>query len=821
MIFSLTKNTTRFIFWILVVLSTLILGYVLGGYKYYSILENNEKTIIDQAKNRFDVDIKYSTLNETWRDLIPGIKLTDVILKDKNGNSLNASKFDIKLDILALIIENKVKIKRVVVDDVILTYNQPEDIGINTNDGFELSILEKINIEEIKFKNFNFNYVTPNKTYELKNLSLNYKEENDYVVMVYNNLNIYQYINKNLSKSKTVVRGNIKDIEDTIKRFEGQKYLDMAQYNKIYKVDGKVRVEVNVSKIDDKWDYDVVVNIPDNTVYLLEQNLTFTNFKGNIYYSKEKSLYTDNMVCQINGHPCKFSISNKSMSDIYFNFEAFADKKLIDKYTPFFKNTVIDGGSMVSGVYRSREKYADTLKLKTNLFGVSISELPLFNKTKESTFDLNIDLNFSKTNEYLDLYGEGLQVFVDLKDNDKTQIFINKEKQKFSKINENLLVSASVSDIDVDSVLNFINTLKFKEDNKKDIKNSFIYKLNIDGKNIKYLNQNFDDVKLTNNKDILDISVNDSDFIGNIIYDLSKNSMKGQFDKFYYVVDTESETNSLNESFKINEIPEMNMVVKDIKIKNYSGELSFNGRHVDNGYVIDNLQGAINGLSPNFIIKISQDFNDIETSIVSINDNKLIEFGDIGDILSYYGYSNTMTSEKGIVYGNLYWKGLVPSMANLNGVLHFELINGRINAASAGQKVLNVFRIFEVNTLNQMFRMDFDIIKSGIQYDSLIGGGEFNNGNFEINKETLINMKSKSFNSSISGNINFKDETFNNKIKVDLPVSQKLPAIALIAGGPAAAAGIWVVDKMVGDKLNSLMSIKFGIKGSFIKPETF
>lgn len=819
MLISLTKNITRVIFWLLIFIMSIIAAYILGGYKYYSILKNNESIIVSQVKERLDVDLKYSNIDETWKNLLPGVKIDNVVMSDKHGNTLDAKSIDVKFDLIAFLFEKKIQFKNIYVDNVKVNYNQPKEIGGDSQTAFDWSILKTVNIDELKFNDFSLVYNTPEKSYAFNNLSLIYKDVHSYVLMKYNGLNIYQYIDKKLEKSRTVVRGDMKDIENTIISFDGKKYLDIAQYNKIFNVEGKVRVEANISKINDIWDYEVIVNLPDNTVNLVHEKLKFENFKGNITYSKEKGLTTDNMTCVINGKECKFSISNNGMTDVNYNFEAYADKKIIDKYTSFFAADVLTGGAYVKGTYHSRLKSADLLSLSTNLIGVKVSNLPILNKESTTPYDLKIENTFSDKAEYVEVSGSGLQVFVDFKRNQNTQLYLNTSLKKFNPIQENLFVQGNVVDQNVDDVLKFIDTLNFKTNNKNaKSTNDFIYTLDINGKNITYLGKVFDNIYLKNKNNSLLIDIDDKDFKGRVEYNLNTNTLNGRFDKFYYVINEGKEETVVNDSVSLKNIPNMNMVIRDIKIKNYAGELAFNGRHVESGYIIDNIQGAINGLSPNFIFNIKEDNNGVETQLVSINDNKLIEFKDIGDILAYYGYSNTMTSKSGVVKGNLSWAGLLPSMKNLNGKIDFELIDGRINAASAGQKVLNIFRIFEVNTLNQLFRLDFDIVKSGIQYDSLIGGGEFINGNYEIDKKKPINMKSKSFNASLSGNINFEKELFNNRIQVDLPISQKLPAIALIAGGPAAAAGIWVVDKIVGDKLNSLMSVGFTIKGSFAAP---
>lgn len=823
MFMSFTKNITRVIFILILSITCLGAYYVMGGYKHYSLLKNNEATIISQVKERFDIDLKYDNLEEVWTHLKPSVKITNLVVNDSNGNKITSGEVNVEVDLLRLFLENKIEFKKINVKDVFLVYNQKLDVeaDLPTNNTFNLSILDMLSINNLNFTNFNFDYITKDKTYQLKNLALDYQDGNEYVKLTYKTVNIYQYIPKNNNSSKTVIRADMNDIIDLVKNLGGEKYLDIAAYGKVYNIDGRIRLVIEVSRNDkNEVDYKITANIPDNKVSLITENFVFEHVKGDVIYDRDTGLNATNMTCVMNGKKCSFSLSNKNMMDVFVDFDVYATDKTLNKYVPFFADGTFSGEARLIGKYSSLDGKPDKLKLKSDLVGMKVDKLLIANKSAEKPSPLTVELTLSNTKNILEVNNSNAKIFVDLL-NSNTQVYLNKSNVKYSPRKENVYVEGFVDNVNVDEVLTFINSLKFKtEKNDKRDSTPFSYKLNIESKKPKFLGFEPDFIYLTNNDDTLNIDIKDVNIVGHVDYDIKNNTMHGDFDKFNYIVkDDDGQGINTDSSFNLKDIPDMVVNVKDLSVKEYKGALAFKGSHLDGAYVINEMEGAINGFDAKFLIKISQNQEGkIKTNLISINENKLIEFTDIGSILSYYGYSNTMTSKKGVVYGNFSWEGFAPNLKTLSGDVRVELEDGRINAATAGQKVLNVFRVFEMNTLNQLFMMDFDILKTGLQYNTLTGTGKFINGVLNISTNKPITMTSKSFNAKVEGDIDFVQEKFNNRIIVDLPISQKLPVIALLAGGPAAAAGVWIVDKIAGDKLNSLMSVSLKLNGDFAKP---
>lgn len=798
-----TKNTIRIIYYIISLFLLLIFYYIGYGHKQYSILEQYQHVITYNIKKEYGIELQYQKLDEDWHYLKPNIDMKNVLIKDSLGNEIKSDHIVINLDLLYSIINKKIKIKKIFFDNTVLKYNHSDFVSGDVS-SFNF---ENININEIKISNLNLDISNKEKKYLLEGINFKYINSNDYFTMNYNDIEIKQFIDDN-EGYKTEINGNSNNIINSIQKILTPKELELIGYNNIFKVDGDLKFVFNF-KNKENYSLDVILN--DNIVYLLPENMIFNSFSGKIsYLSSEHKLYSDKMTCITNNKPCSLQIVNQN-NDISLNFEAFANNNTLLQYVPFIENNNFNGSTKITGSYSLFKN--NYLTIKSDLEGLEIKNIPFISKNKNDKLNLHVEAFSNKDISNLKVSIEGIQVLIDLKNKLKTEMYINQESININNLlsnKSNLYIKGEIDNLDVKETISFVNNLKFSGNEKN---NSFLYYAELYLNNPNYLGINPERVVYIDDNGKANIEIIDNYFQGKVFYDLKNNYMNINMDKFYYQI--LGENNDSYEDIKISEFPKIEGNIKDLNINGYKGNISFNGQYTNDFYIVDNIIGSINKITPNFIIKISQD-EKITTELLSINENKIIEFENIADILSSYGYSNTLTSEKGTVYGSIYWNGLKPNIKTLNGKIKFDIQKGNINTVSTGNRVLKIFKIFEVNMLSEIFKLDFEFIKKGTKYDSLIGSGSFTDGVYTIDEN--IEMKSSNYNAKMSGKIDFEKEKFENRIKIDLPISQKLPTIALLTGNPAAIAGVWIADKLIGDKINSLSSLSFNIKGTFEKP---
>jgi len=56
-------------------------------------------------------------------------------------------------------------------------------------------------------------------------------------------------------------------------------------------------------------------------------------------------------------------------------------------------------------------------------------------------------------------------------------------------------------------------------------------------------------------------------------------------------------------------------------------------------------------------------------------------------------------------------------------------------------------------------------------------------------------------------------------MSVELPLSSNVPLAALMLGAPQVGAGVWLVDKLLGEPLSSITSVKYKVSGTWDNPQ--
>ncbi len=797
---KLTKHTIRLSYYIISLFLIIIFYYVLYGHKQYPILEKYQETIISNIKSEYGIDVSYQELHEDWHYFKPNFDIKNLTIKDNNGNELKAESVEVRLDLLYSLLNKKIKFKNISIENSNLKYSylKPE-LNYNT-ETISIPDISDFNINKLKISNLNIDLTYNEKKYKLDNVNLKYNSSDDHAILTYNKIDFKYYFNK--QKFHTFdLNFDVSDLVKTATDLNLLEQLKSIGYNSFFLLNGKLNIKVNYLNQEE---FDVKINLVDSELKLLKAGLKFDKINGLLFFNKKENLLTSNKVnCLIKNKKCSFEIKNENGNQ-YLLFESLVGKEIIWKYVPFFDINNFSGETKIVGKFDFKKQ---TLNIDSNLKGLSINNIPLISKYENEELSLSVFTNFIKE-YYVKVRLEDIQVFVDFNRNYNTQVYLNQPDISFSPIKENFYLKGELDNLDVSNTLSFVNNLKFENKNNKSS-----YKVELDLNYPNYLGINPERVIYRDNNGLASIDIMDNYFNGNIIYNILENKMKIEMEKFYYQT-----LNNLEDENKasIKEFPNIEGTIKNLNINGYKGSLSFNGYHNNNFYIIDNIKGELNKIIPNFIIKFSEESNKINTELISVNNNKLIEFKNVADILDSYNYVDTLNSEKGEVYGKLSWEGIKPNMKTLNGDISFNIENGKLNLSSTGNRVLKIFKIFEINMLKEIFKLDFDFMKKGLKYEKLSGKGNFVDGTYFI--EDRIEMKSDNYNAGLSGKIDFYNEKFENKIKIDLPISQKLPTIAILSGNPAAVAGVWIADKLIGDKLNSLSSINFKINGTFENP---
>ena len=196
------------------------------------------------------------------------------------------------------------------------------------------------------------------------------------------------------------------------------------------------------------------------------------------------------------------------------------------------------------------------------------------------------------------------------------------------------------------------------------------------------------------------------------------------------------------------------------------------------------------------------------------------ESNEMANMLMAWGYNPGLTAENSAIEVQLNWpySPLAFTLKDTSGDLGLRLKKGSISSSPNAAQGLKVLALFDVSRLINRLQLDFtDIIQPGFSFDSVTAHYSFDKG--IASTVTASTFKASTLNLTMDGWIDFKRRQVDNNLIITLPVVDKLPLAALIAGLPQLGGMIYVVNKLIGDELATFTSARYHVVGSLDKPE--
>lgn len=185
--------------------------------------------------------------------------------------------------------------------------------------------------------------------------------------------------------------------------------------------------------------------------------------------------------------------------------------------------------------------------------------------------------------------------------------------------------------------------------------------------------------------------------------------------------------------------------------------------------------------------------------------------------LKAFGLGPLIESQQARSVVDLSWPGspLAFDYRQVSGHASVNIGPCRIPDTSRGASALRVLGILNISSLSRRLRLDFsDLYKKGLSCDSI--SGDFRLRASRITTDNLL-IDSPSAEFRISGTMNLAEQTLDHRIEVTLPLSSNLYAGCL--AGPAACAGIFVFDRLWGNKLEKLTTLSYRVTGTWNDPK--
>ncbi|SEM30296.1 TIGR02099 family protein [Pseudomonas sp. ok272] len=197
-----------------------------------------------------------------------------------------------------------------------------------------------------------------------------------------------------------------------------------------------------------------------------------------------------------------------------------------------------------------------------------------------------------------------------------------------------------------------------------------------------------------------------------------------------------------------------------------------------------------------------------------------LEGKNLGDVLKGWGFAPTVTSDNfhldidGRWPGSPAWVGL----KRFSGSLDASLNKGQFVEVEGGAQALRVFGLLNFNSIGRRLRLDFsDLFGKGLSYDRVKGLLVASDGVY-VTREPIV-LTGPSSNLELNGTLDMVRDRVDAKLMVTLPLTNNLPIAALIVGAPAVGGALFLIDKLIGDRVARFASVKYTVKGPVKEPK--
>lgn len=193
---------------------------------------------------------------------------------------------------------------------------------------------------------------------------------------------------------------------------------------------------------------------------------------------------------------------------------------------------------------------------------------------------------------------------------------------------------------------------------------------------------------------------------------------------------------------------------------------------------------------------------------------------DLADVLLAWDFAPTASSESFHLDVDGRWPGSPAwiSLKRFSGSLDATLRKGQFTEVQGPASALRVFGLLNFNSIGRRLRLDFsDLLGKGLSYDRVKGLLVASDGVYVTRKP--ITLTGPSSNLELDGTLNLADDLVDAKLLVTLPVTNNLPLAALIVGAPAIGGALFLVDKLLGDRVARFASVQYSVKGRWQDPQ--
>lgn len=154
-------------------------------------------------------------------------------------------------------------------------------------------------------------------------------------------------------------------------------------------------------------------------------------------------------------------------------------------------------------------------------------------------------------------------------------------------------------------------------------------------------------------------------------------------------------------------------------------------------------------------------------------------------------------------------------LASLGGEVSVDLRNGSLPAVEPGAG--RAIGLFSVSILPRRLGLDFsDVVGSGLRFDTLVGDWSIDNG---IMQTQQFQIGGPALDLTLQGTNDLVRRVYDQQVVIIPRFSSTFALIGGLAGGPAAAALLFLTQGLIEPGVARLTRIEYTIQGPWAAPE--
>lgn len=267
--------------------------------------------------------------------------------------------------------------------------------------------------------------------------------------------------------------------------------------------------------------------------------------------------------------------------------------------------------------------------------------------------------------------------------------------------------------------------------------------------------------------------------------------------------------------FDMRRIPSINLnIARLYQEQELLGALSLHARPGAQGVRFDALNVSLKGLQMNGQVGWEKSKGQVRSWY-----NGRLSGDNIGEVLLAWGFAPSITSTEFRADTAVRWLGSPAGLdlAKLSGNIDISFRKGQLVTLDGNAQALRVFGLLNFDSIGRRLRLDFsDLIGKGLAYDRIKGDLLIDNGVYLTNK--TLNLEGPSSNLELNGQLDLAKEQVGATLQVALPLTNNLPLAAIAVGAPAVAGALFIVDRLIGDRVDRFASVKYYISGNWQNP---